>query len=236
MTWVSRSADFGRMDITDKTSAKAQALSIPPYLFGLLIILVTSYVSDRFRSRSIPLLVLCGVSTLGYSLLVFSGIMHKTLERFEAEVADIETAGPWWQDQLPSSAYAIPHSATVAMSYTGLMLAAGCIFAIISLVITWNGNNSETESGRGTGQAIMQGLGQCGPLLGTRLYPAEHGPEYIPGSLTCAACMVVVFGLVGVQRWRLKRENLRREALDARETAMKGEREGKGRSRFMFML
>ena len=108
------------------------------------------------------------------------------------------------------------------------MLAAGTIFAIISLVITWNGNNAETQSGRGTGMAILQGLGQCGPLVGTRLYPKSHGPEYVFGSLMCAGAMVVVCGLVAVQRWRLGRENRRGEK--------RGVAEGREGRRFVYML
>ena len=223
------------MDITDMTSAHAQALSVPPYIFALIIILLTTYLSDRFCSRSVPLLILCSISAFGYILLAFSGVLHKAMGRFDAQIAGIDAAGPWWQDQIPT--FAKPSKLeTIATSYIGLMLSAGCIFAIVSLVITWNGNNSETESGRGTGMAILQGLGQCGPLLGTRLYPSEDGPEYIRGSLTCAACMIVVLMLVGLQRWRLKRLNLQREKLDAREEALEGGSGVQKRRRFVFML
>ncbi|KAA8895619.1 major facilitator superfamily domain-containing protein [Sphaerosporella brunnea] len=198
------------MDLgTDITSARAQALSIPPYIFGFLVILLTTYLSDRFRSRSIPLILLCVTSAFGYLLLSLTGLLHRRLT-------------------LLSSQY------LVGMSYAGLMFAAGTIFAVISLVITWNGNNSETESSRGAGMAILQAMGQCGPLLGTRLYPAEDGPEYIRGSATCAACMLVVCALVALQRYRLRRENKFREALAAREAAVEGGRGMAGR--FVFML
>jgi MFS family permease len=218
----------------DSTSARAQALSIPPYIFALLVILLTTYLSDRFRSRSIPLILLCITSAFGYLLLALTGILHRRLTLLASKVADIESPGSWWEENLPASVFQeSSHGHLVGMSYVGIMLAAGTIFSVISLVITWNGNNSETESGRGAGMAILQGLGQCGPLVGTRLYPATDGPEYVRGSWTCAACMLVVCALVGVQRWRLKRENRRREALDAREAAMEGVRRGK---RFVYML
>jgi len=224
------------LGVDNATAAQAQALSIPPYIFGLCVILLTTYLSDRFRSRSVPLIILCITSTFGYLLLVLAGLLHKRLAKLASDVADIESPGAWWEEKIPTSTFFTTHSSTVVMSYVGIMLAAGTIFAIICLVITWNGNNSETESSRGAGLAILQGLGQCGPLLGTRLYPADHGPEYISGSLTCAGCMLVVCCLVGLQRWRLDRENKRREALDAREAAMEGDGTRRRAKRFLYML
>ncbi|KAI5849188.1 major facilitator superfamily domain-containing protein [Tricharina praecox] len=224
------------LGVNTVSPAQAQALSIPPYIFGLCVILLTTYLSDRFRSRSVPLIILCITSISGYLLLVLSGLLHKSLTKLASDVADIESPGAWWEEKIPTSKFLATHSSTVVMSYVGIMLAAGTIFAIISLVITWNGNNSETESSRGAGMAILQGLGQCGPLLGTRLYPADQGPEYISGSLTCAGCMLVVCCLVGLQRWRLGRENRRREALDSREAAMEGDGTRRRVRRFLYML
>lgn len=161
----------------EPTSARAQALSVPPYIFAFFVILITTWLSDRFRSRSVPLFILCGTNVFGYSLLAFAGLLHKTLTKLSSDISDVETPRSWWEDKVSASAFATSHSSTVAISYLGILLAAGTIFAIISLIITWNGNNSESESGRGTGMAILQALGQCGPLLGTRLYPQNQGPE-----------------------------------------------------------
>lgn len=83
------------------------------------------------------------------------------------------------------------------------------------------------------GQVMLQILGQCGPLVGTRLYPEKDRPEFIMGSAVCAGCMCVVGVLVAVQRWRLRRENDRREKEERREVAEFGE---KRRRRFRFML
>jgi hypothetical protein len=233
------SGDFAEddsMDIgPDHTSAKAQALSVPPYVFALFVVLLTTWLSDRYRSRSVPLFILCATGGLGYVLLALSGILHKSLAKLPSEVAQIESPGGWWEDKIPASVFSNSRGTTVAMSYTGIILAVGSIFPIVSLVITWNGNNSETESGRGAGMALMQSIGQCGgPLLGVRLYPASHGPEYIFGSLACATCMATMCVLVLIQRWRLKRENRRRELQDAREVAT--ESAGRRRRRFLYML
>jgi hypothetical protein len=40
---------------------------------------------------------------------------------------------------------------------------------------------AEKNPGKGASIAILNIIGQCGPLLGTRLYPETDGPWYIPG-------------------------------------------------------
>jgi hypothetical protein len=221
---------------SDMTPSHAQILSIPPYLLAFLLILLTTHLSDRLRSRSGPLLVLTTLSALGYSLLAFSGLLHQSIANISENMPHVdESHTGFWGTHLSSSTalYLSSRSSTLAMSYLGIMLSAGTIFSIVSITITWNGNNAETESSRGAGLAILQLLGQCGPLLGTRLYPEEDGPEYIRGSLVCAGCMGVVMVLVGTQRWRLMRENRRREGLDARDDALEGDSRRGRRFRFM---
>ncbi|KAI5812936.1 major facilitator superfamily domain-containing protein [Pyronema omphalodes] len=221
---------------SDMTSAHAQILSIPPYLFAFLLILLTTHLSDRLRSRSGPLLVLTSLSALGYSLLAFSGLLHESMANISENMPHADESHiEFWGTRLSSSTalYLSSRSSTLAMSYLGIMLSAGTIFSIVSITITWNGNNAETESSRGAGLTILQLLGQCGPLLGTRLYPSKDGPEYIRGSLVCAGCMGVVVMLVGTQRWRLIRENRRRERLDARDDALEGDSRRGRRFRFM---
>lgn len=47
---------------------------------------------------------------------------------------------------------------------------------------------------------MLQLIGQCGPLLGTRLYPASQAPLYTSGMCVCALAMVVVaFLAVGLR-------------------------------------
>ena len=54
---------------------------------------------------------------------------------------------------------------------------------------------------------MLQLIGQCGPLVGTRLYPEEHAPLYTSGMCACAASMVCVSILALTLRWYLGREN-----------------------------
>ncbi|KAI9798136.1 MAG: hypothetical protein M1825_005640 [Sarcosagium campestre] len=97
------------------------------------------------------------------------------------------------------------------LRYLALYPACAGFFSAITLIITWTLNNQHSASGRGTGMVMLNVLGQCGPLVGTRLYPKSDGPEYVRGMATCAVCMALVAVLAAVLRWGLRRENAKLE-------------------------
>lgn len=70
-------------------------------------------------------------------------------------------------------------------------------------------NNHGTDTKRGAGLVIMGLVGQCGPLLGTRIYPAKNQPYYRMGMWTCASFMIFVAVLAIALRTVLKWENKR---------------------------
>jgi hypothetical protein len=96
--------------------------------------------------------------------------------------------------------------------YASVYPAAVGFFSVITIIITWSINNQESESKQGTGFAMLQVIGQMGPLVGTRLYPESQGPLYISGMSVCAAAMVLVAILALVLRFYLARLN--RKALE----------------------
>jgi len=78
---------------------------------------------------------------------------------------------------------------SVGTRYAGVFLAAGGIFPAIANILPWVLNNQGTDTRRGVGIMILNLIGQCGPLLGTRLYPTKEGPYYVKGQSVCAAFM-----------------------------------------------
>lgn len=94
--------------------------------------------------------------------------------------------------------------------YIPIYFACAGFFSAITLIITWTLNNQETSVGKGMGMAIMNVIGQCGPLLGTRLYPEIDAPWYVRGMTVCALSMIVVSCLALILRLVLQRENRRR--------------------------
>ncbi|KAM3086247.1 hypothetical protein ACMFMG_000384 [Clarireedia jacksonii] len=158
------------------SAAKSQALSAPPYIVSFIFVLLTAYLSDRFRTRSPFIIFHSLLSSVGYIILTLP--LH------------------------PSS----------YIRYMAIYPACIGFFCVITITITWNINNQSSTSRQGIAFAMMQMLGQCGPLIGTRLYPEREAPRYTKGMAVCACVMFGVAGLTAGLRWWLKRENARMES------------------------
>lgn len=162
------------------SSLQAQALSAPPYLVAFVVVLLTAYASDRSRSRSPYLIAHAIISSLSYLAIAATGYFHAHLP-------------PWLH---------------ILIRYICVYPATAGFFSAITLIITWSMDNRVEQEGKGASIAILNIIGQCGPLLGTRLYPESDGPWYIGGMATCSFFMVVVAVLAIGLRIILQRMNL----------------------------
>lgn len=104
--------------------------------------------------------------------------------------------------------------------YLAVYPAAIGFFNVVTLLIAWAINNQAGPSRQGGGFALLQLVGQCGPLVGTRLYPDRDGPFYTAGMRTCAIAMLAVALLAAVLRVYLRYWNRR---LDREEHEMVAE-------------
>ena len=91
--------------------------------------------------------------------------------------------------------------------YAGVYPAAAGFFSSITLILTWTINNQDSDSKRGTGVAMLNLVGQFGPLVGTRLYPDSDKPYYITGMTICSLFMFLVALLAWWLRSLLAKEN-----------------------------
>ncbi|KAF2265736.1 MFS general substrate transporter [Lojkania enalia] len=98
--------------------------------------------------------------------------------------------------------------------YLALYPAAAGFFSAITIIITWTINNQENDSKKGTGIAILNIIGQMGPLVGTSIFPETDAPFYTRGMTICAIFMLLVGILAVVLRVVLKRQN--RKILEGR--------------------
>jgi MFS family permease len=121
------------------------------------------------------------------TFVIFHALLSASGYAFTA-IAGARGWGTWWR-------------------YAGIYPAAIGFFSVITIIITWTINNQESESKQGTGFAMLQLIGQCGPLVGTRLYPDKDAPYYISGMAICAAAMVLVAILALVLRFYLRAKN-----------------------------
>lgn len=161
------------------SSLQSQALSAPPYLFAFIVVLATAYLSDRSRARSPYLIAHALISAAAYLTIAATGYFHTHLS------TELHTF----------------------IRYICVYPATAGFFSAITLIITWSMDNRIEKEGKGASIAILNIIGQCGPLLGTRLYPQSDGPWYIPGMATCSFFMVVVAILAWVLRVLLHRAN-----------------------------
>ncbi|KAI3332090.1 MFS general substrate transporter [Xylariaceae sp. AK1471] len=104
--------------------------------------------------------------------------------------------------------------------YAAVYPAAVGFFSVVVLIIAWSVNNQSNEGRRGGGFALLQVVGQCGPLVGAQLYPDRDAPFFEKGMWTCSAAMFGVAVLALFLRVYLVRLNRR---LD------EGEGEGMGK-------
>ena len=98
---------------------------------------------------------------------------------------------------------------SVAARYAGVMLAAAGIFPAIANILPWVLNNQGSDTRRGAGIFLLNTVGQCGPLLGTRLYPTNEGPRFVKGQCVCAAFIFFSAFLALMLRLLLQFENKR---------------------------
>ncbi|KAL5325767.1 hypothetical protein ACEPPN_006900 [Leptodophora sp. 'Broadleaf-Isolate-01'] len=152
--------------------------------------------------------------------VIFHALLSASGYAFMA-VANHYGLGTWWR-------------------YAAIYPAAIGFFSVITIIITWTINNQESESKQGTGFAMLQLIGQCGPLVGTRLYPEEEAPLYIKGMTICSCAMVVVALLSLVLRLYLGRLNGRAKheygLVGEAGEELVGEKRGKHRRPFEYML
>lgn len=155
------------------SSAQSNGLSAPPYLLCFFMIIILSFLSDRFRMR--------GPFSAFASLIAAIGFVIQAT------------------------------ALSPIARYVGVFLAVQ-IFCSVALTLAWVANIHATESRRAGGMAILATIGQCGPLLGTNVFPASDAPYFRKGMwISAAFCFFVSFLCVGLSTY-LIRENRRLEA------------------------
>ena len=94
--------------------------------------------------------------------------------------------------------------------YFGLFLAV-LIFVSVAMILTWVGNTHATDSKRAVAFALLATGGQCGPVLGTNIFPKSDAPYYRKGMwISCGACFIVVV-TSAMQMFLLHRANKKRD-------------------------
>jgi Major Facilitator Superfamily len=207
------------------TPLASQALSAPPFLCAFAFVLLIGHLSDKHPdSRAWYIIAVSLLSSASYGAIALAGLLHES----------------------------IGDAGTVTIRYIGVFGSCMGFFSAVTLIITWTLNNQRSATGKGTGMAILNILGQCGPFIGVRSFPKTQAPYYVPGMFVCSGFMLGVAVLAFLLRWHLDRLNRRNDDVFEYEMVGVGNDEGeisegltglglgggdgRGNERFRFML
>ncbi|KAF3070851.1 High-affinity nicotinic acid transporter [Daldinia childiae] len=98
---------------------------------------------------------------------------------------------------------------TVGVRYFATFLASAGVFSTIPNILGLTLNNQGSDARRGMSIVLINVVGQCGPFLGTNVFPTSDGPRFIKGMSICAAFMFFSAFLAFSQRLLLMWENVK---------------------------
>lgn len=94
---------------------------------------------------------------------------------------------------------------THGVRYLGTFIACCGTYPIVPILLSWNLQGTDGE--RGFSYVMMSIVGQCGPILGTRIFPSSEGPMYKKGGWISIGCMLLGSVVSLVLRTHLARKN-----------------------------
>lgn len=100
---------------------------------------------------------------------------------------------------------------STGVRYFATFLFCAGVFPAVALTFTWVTDNQSSASKRGAGLAIFGMVGQCGPILGARLFPKSDQPWYSRGMWICAGILLAAAVVAGVLSLSLRWQNKRRD-------------------------
>jgi len=148
----------------------AQGLSAPPYFAAFILALVTTWLADKSQQRGLTIAFTSILGGIGY--IVLAKVENVGVRYFATFLA---AAGVF---------STIPNILAWTISKTPVVTH----FKLPTLTLQLDNQGSDTR--RGAGLVLINLVGQCGPILGTRLYPSQQGPRYVKGMSVCAAFMI----------------------------------------------
>lgn len=168
---------------------QSQGFSAPPYLAAYFICLFTSFISDRVNNRGFFIAFLCSVGAAGYLIL-----------------NQVETSGVRYFATFLACAGVFPAVALVRLPRLPVANANSAC-----KTFTWVTDNQGSSSKRGAGLVIFGMIGQCGPILGARLYPEHQAPMYARGMAVNAGLLFFATALSLFLSMCLRVENRKRD-------------------------
>lgn len=182
------------------SSINAQGLSAPPYFAAYLFANITTFIADRTQQRGLVLIITSLVGGIGY--IVLATVTTVGVRYFAVYLA---AAGVF--STIPNIlAWTLSMSSKLPRKPPKVSFPIFCKTRNLTLICK-SQDNQGSDTRRGVGLVIINVIGQCGPILGTRLYPTSEGPRYIKGMTICAAFMFFAAAMAFALRLLLIWEN-----------------------------
>lgn len=167
-------------------SENAKAIIDPKNLFPMCM-----YFGINVSFASLPVFLPAILKGMGYSSIDAQGLTAPPY----IFTAIMDLLAAWFSDKIMQRGLCITALASTSaagflilalcsvtgVKYFAVFLAAGGIFPCVALTLSWLSNNQGSESKRGIGIVITMLIGQCGPVLGTRIFPESEAPYYQKG-------------------------------------------------------
>jgi hypothetical protein len=153
------------------TAINAQGLTAPPFFASFLATLATTWVADRTQQRGLTIVGLSVVGGVGYILC-----------------ATCTSVGVRYFGVFLAACGVFP---SIANILPWVLSESSCLnfFVSIFLLISSAPDNQGSDTRRGGGIVMLNIIGQCGPFLGTNVFPDAEAPRYVKGMSICAAFM-----------------------------------------------
>lgn len=180
------------------SAINAQGLSAPPYFAAYLFANITTFVADRTQQRGLMLIITSLVGAIGYVVLATVTTVGVRYFAVYLAAAGVFSTIP----NILAWTLSTPNPPPLPLLYFPILYKAR--MSILTREIL---DNQGSDTRRGAGLVLINVIGQCGPILGTRLYPTTEGPRYIKGMSVCAAFMFFSAAMAFALRFLLVWEN-----------------------------
>lgn len=100
-----------------------------------------------------------------------------------------------------------------ASRYLGLFFAVPGVYAGLSIIVAWTGDNQGSDSKRGISYIILHIFGMTGPIVGITLFPNSEAPRYVKGIWITTSMVVFIIIASIAFRWYLMKENKKRDQI-----------------------
>ncbi|KZT03825.1 MFS general substrate transporter [Laetiporus sulphureus 93-53] len=106
---------------------------------------------------------------------------------------------------------AVDHN--VHVRYFAVFCITSGTYTVIGIVIAWFAHNLGSETKKATGIPMYMAIGQCGSILGSKIYPSTESPRYVKGLAVCCALLFVSSIVAVILSISYRLENRRRDKL-----------------------